>query len=379
MDFALNADQVMIRDTAEAFLAKASSSAAVRRAMESPTGYDEETWRQLAGELAWCATAIPEEYDGLGLGSLELTLLMEQCGRRLLCAPFFSTAASAASLLLESGNAVACERYLPAIAAGKLAATVAWSAAGVSWQPAEVRSVARQQDGEYVITGDYRYVLDAAVADLLLVPVHIETGELALFAVDAHAPGVTCAPLESHDASRRPTAVQLHQVRLGLGTLIATGDRLDRALPRASAYAMIALAAEQLGGAQECLDMTLAYVAERKQFGRAIASFQAVKHRCAEMLVHIEACRSAVYGAARIAATAPETPLLALEAATAKALASDTYFFCAQEAIQLHGGVGFTWEYDPQLHFKRAQATSHWFGTADDLREQVASHLLDGN
>jgi alkylation response protein AidB-like acyl-CoA dehydrogenase len=141
--------------------------------------------------------------------------------------------------------------------------------------------------------------------------------------------------------------------------------------------ARLAIAAEQLGAAQQCLDMTVAYTAERKQFRRVIASFQAIKHRCAEMLVRIEGLRSAVYGAAALAASSADTATLALECAAVKALASDTLFWCAQEAIQLHGGVGFTWEYDPQLYFKRAQASSHWLGSAEALRERVAAALID--
>jgi alkylation response protein AidB-like acyl-CoA dehydrogenase len=152
----------------------------------------------------------------------------------------------------------------------------------------------------------------------------------------------------------------------------------EDALRRTEALAAIALAAEQLGGAQQCLDLTLAYTTERVQFGRSIASFQAVKHRCAEMMVRIEATRSAVHGAARAVGAAQPiaTGDLALEAACAKTFASETFFWCAQEAIQLHGGVGFTWDYDPQLYFKRAQASTHWLGDPDTLRERAAAALL---
>ena len=149
------------------------------------------------------------------------------------------------------------------------------------------------------------------------------------------------------------------------------------ALERTSALAALLLAAEQLGGAQQCLDLTLAYVAERTQFGQPIAAFQAVKHRCAEMMVRIEATRSAVYGAAALATAAQATHELLMEAGAAKAQASEAFFFCAQEAIQLHGGVGFTWEYDPHLYFKRAQAGGHWLGSATRWREHIARALLD--
>lgn len=376
MDFALNSDQTMIRDTAAAFLADASSSPSVRAAMASAAGFDEKTWQRLAQELGWCATAIPEENEGLGLGCFETVLLAEQCGRFLLCAPFFATACLAAPVLLETGNASACGRYLPRIASGSLSATVALAADGITWKPASINAVASPGGDQFILTGHYRHVPDTESAGLLLLPARMPDGELALFAIAAPAPGLRTASHETFDRTRRIGSISLDAVRVDAVDLIARGAALDDAMQRACALAAIALAAEQVGAAQACLDMTLAYTAERKQFGRAIASFQAVKHRCAEMMVRIEAVRSAVYGAAHQAATRPSTGSLVLEAACAKALASEAYFFCAQEAIQLHGGVGFTWEYDPQLHFKRAQSGGHWLGSGDELRRLVAADLL---
>lgn len=376
MDFALNSDQTMIRDTAAAFLADASSSAAVRAAMAGASGFDAKVWQTLAQELAWCATAIPEEYEGLGLACFETVLLAEQCGRFLLCAPYFATACLSVPVLLETGNAAACGRYLPQIAGGTLTATTALSATGLDWQPGKVAAEAIRQDDHYLLSGAYRQVIDAATAGLLLLPARLPGGETALFAVSATAAGLSATTHDTFDRTRRTGAVKLDQVRADAGDMLACGEALDKSMQRACAGAAIALAAEQVGGAQACLDMTLAYIAERKQFGRSIASFQAIKHRCAEMMVRIEAARSAVHGAARQAATRPGDADLALEAACAKALASDAYFYCAQESIQLHGGVGFTWEYDPHLHFKRAQAGGHWLGSSDELRERVAANLL---
>lgn len=376
MDFALNSDQTMIRDTAAAFLADASSSPSVRTAMASVAGFDEKAWRHLARELGWCATAIPEEYDGLGLGCFEMVLLAEQCGRFLLCAPFFATACLAAPVLLESGSSFACRRYLPQIASGRLSATVALASAGIAWQPANINAVATLDGEHFILSGSYRHVPDTEGAALMLLPARLPDGELALFATPVTASGLRTTSHETFDRTRRIGSVNLDALRVETGDLIARGAALDDAMQRACAGAAIALAAEQVGGAQACLDMTLAYTAERKQFGRAIAAFQAVKHRCAEMMVRIEAARSAVYGAALQAATKPATRSLVLEAACAKTLASEAYFYCAQEAIQLHGGVGFTWEYDPQLHFKRAQSGGHWLGSGDELRERVAADLL---
>lgn len=378
MDFSFSSDQEMIRDTAADFLADAASSAAVRTAMETQTGFDAAVWTQVAQELGWCATPIPEAYDGLGLGNVELVLLMEQMGRRLLPSPFFATVALATQVLLEVADETSKQQYLPKIAAGELTATVALAAQGMDWQPAGINAaISTNAQGAPVINGQFAMVADGASADVLIVPAADENGLIALFALAADLPGVTRTPLKNFDLTRRLASIQLDNVVLPTGAQIANAAQVAAFMPRAISRARLALAAEQLGGAQQCLDLTLAYTAERVQFGRTIASFQAIKHRCAAMMVQIEACRSAIYGAAAVA----ENPALAtdflMEAAAAKALVSDTYCHCAAEAIQLHGGVGFTWEYDPQLYFKRAQASAHWLGSSDALREGIASVLLD--
>jgi alkylation response protein AidB-like acyl-CoA dehydrogenase len=376
MDFALSSDQEMIRDTAESFLAEASSSAAVRAAMETETGFDAALWAQIGQELGWCATPIPDAYDGLGLGSVELVLLMEQMGRRLLPSPYFATVALAAQVLLEVGNDAARQRYLSAIAAGELTATVALARDGMDWQPDGVNAALSVGADGNVLNGSYALVADGATADLLILPARDITGAVALYAIPATLSGIARRPLKNFDQTRRLAAITLNNVVLPADAQIATPQQVVAAMPRALARVQLALAAEQLGGAQQCLDITVAYTSERVQFGRTIASFQAIKHRCAEMMVKIEATRSAIYGAAAVA----ENPALAadfvLEAAAAKALASDTYCYCAADAIQLHGGVGFTWEYDPQLYFKRAQASAHWLGSSDVLRERIAAALL---
>lgn len=376
MDFALSSDQEMIRDTAEGFLAEASTSAAVRAAMKTSLGFDPALWAQIGQELGWCATPIPEAFDGLGLGSVELVLLMEQMGRRLLCSPFFATVGLAAQVLMAVGNEAARQQYLPAIAAGELTATVALAGQGMDWQPESVNATVT---AEHLLNGRFNIVADGASADLLILPAREASGGIALYALPATLSGITRAPLKNFDQTRRLASISLENVQLPADAQIATPQQVAAAMPRAIARARLALAAEQLGGAQQCLDLTVAYTSERVQFGRTIASFQAIKHRCAEMMVKIEATRSAIYGAAAVAEN-PDPALAAdflLEAAAAKALASDTYCYCAADAIQLHGGVGFTWEYDPQLYFKRAQASAHWLGSSDVLRERIASALLD--
>lgn len=378
MDFTLTDDQEMIRASAESFLAAASPSAAVRRAMATPAGYDPELWQEVAGRLGWCATTIAVDHGGLGLGMVEQVLLMEQMGRRLLCAPYFATSCLAVPALQEAGDAAAQARYLPEIAAGRLTASLAFAIRGIEWIERGPFGHARRAGSDFILTGRYAHVPDGATAGLLLLTAIVDDEPApSLFAVDGELPGLERQALRTLDATRRVAEVRVEGIRVPASARIGTVDSTAGGLERTSALAAIALAAEQLGCAQQCLDLTLAYVGERRQFGRTIASFQAVKHRCAQLMVDIEATRSAVLGAACVASTAASTEDLVLEAACAKALASDTCFRCAQEAIQLHGGVGFTWEYDPHLYFKRAQASGHWLGSSARLRERVAAHLLD--
>lgn len=373
MDLSLTEDETLIRDAAEQFLRDASPSSAVRAAAESATGFDAEVWQRIGAELGWCALPVAEAHGGLGLGAVEMTLLLEQMGRVLLCAPYYATVCLGATLISRVGSDVAQAALLPKLAEGALRLAVALPDDSLD---ATTLRAAASADG-WRLDGTATRVVDGATADTLLLFAHIDE-TVALFAVPRDSDGVTPTPRASWDGTRRFADVQLSGVTLDRAARIDDPAHLQDGLTRALALARLYTAAEQLGGAQQCLDLTVDYVATRKQFGRVIAGFQAVKHRCAEMMVRVEALRSAVYGAAAFAAGAPEGAALAAECAMAKALASDTYFWCAQEAIQLHGGVGFTWEFDPQLHFKRAQASSHWLGGSSALRAGIADALFDG-
>jgi alkylation response protein AidB-like acyl-CoA dehydrogenase len=377
MNFALTDDQAMIRDAAQGFLAQQSDSAAVRRAMAGDAGWDAQVWARIGAELGWCGIPLPEAHGGLGLGPVELALVLEQMGRYLLCAPYFSTVCLAANLLSQAGSENAQARLLPRLAEGTERASAPLPSTVEGWVAAANRVQAWHSGKSWKLGGGCDRVPDGYTADWLLLPATVE-GETqpALFVVPRNAPGVTAQLLEGWDATRRFAGVELEGVVLPEDARVDDPARIADGLVRAAALVRLAIAAEQLGGAQQCLDLTVEYTAGRKQFGRAVASFQAVKHRCAEMMVRIEAARSAVYGAAAFAAGEVATAAMALECVAARALASDTFFFCAQEAIQLHGGVGFTWEYDPQLYFKRAQASSHWLGSADALREHIAQALI---
>ncbi|WP_321806535.1 acyl-CoA dehydrogenase family protein [Burkholderia sp. BCC1993] len=416
MDLALTDEQAMIRDAAADVLAERSASADVRRALEQSAGRDDALWAALAGELGWNALALPEAAGGMGLGAVEQTLLMEQLGRRVACVPYFSTACLAATTLAGCDTPGATA-WLARIAEGACSATLAlpfdWpfgepsgargsrpyggpgaSAFGVSSGDSfdelsgarPLPFIAEETAAGFALSGVAAHVFDGARADLLLVPARIanEGQSVGLFAIDMTigAAGVAATPLDTLDATRPIARVVLDEARVSRDALFASGAAAAKLLERTAWFAALALAAEQLGGAQQCLDLTLDYTGQRVQFGRAIASFQAVKHRCAQMMVLIESARSAVLGAAHAwdAEAGSSTPGAALRAdvAAAKAAANDAYAFCAQEAIQLHGGVGFTWEYDPHLYFKRAQASGAQFGSTPQLLEWIARQAIDG-
>ncbi|QBR02838.1 acyl-CoA dehydrogenase family protein [Paraburkholderia pallida] len=402
MDLVLTEEQVMIRESAAEVLSQQSASADVRRVIERHAAYDAALWQTVAAELGWCGLSVPERAGGAGLGATELVLLMEQLGQRLACVPYFGTAVLAAQALARcTGDEIGASeaaadagseeavRWLARIAAGETRAALAiehalpFEADEGGSLPAQASTVEAHATADgFRLSGTCSAVLDGVMADLLLVPARLADGgsdEIALFAVETAHAGVTRTPLATLDATRAFAGIALNDVHVAPAACLARGAAVRNALAQTAWLAALALAAEQLGGAQQCLDLTLAYTAERVQFGRAIASFQAVKHRCAEMLVAVEAARSTVLGAAAAwdaVQGAPSAEQYA-DIAAAKASANDAFRFCAQEAIQLHGGVGFTWEYDPQLYFKRAQASGALFGSTPWLYGWLARHVID--
>lgn len=370
MDLSLSDEQQQIADSAATFLAEASAMPTVRAASQSVDGLDRDLWRGIA-ELGWCGVHLPEAVGGLGLGLVELALLQEQLGRRLACAPFFDSAALAATALRELPDSPVARGWLQKLAAGEAIGALAPPAGAAGHATAQVSGTG------WVLQGDWPQVGSAAIAAVLLLPAQTASGESLLFAVPPDVPGLQVQPLATLDATRRMAAVRASAVELPASGCIGRGEFLDGLLVRVQQLAAIALAAEQVGVGQQCLDLTLTYAAQRSQFDRSIASFQAVKHRCAQMLVALESARSAVYGAACLADTAPDAATLLFHAAQARVAATEAAQFCAREAIQLHGGVGFTWEFDPHLYFRRAQASSQRLGPPSWWLEQVAVQLLD--
>lgn len=385
MEFAFTEEQEMIRDTAAAFLAEVSDSAAVRSAMATERGYDPELWQRICSEMYWQAIHLPEANGGMGLGYIEVVAMMEQMGRHLLCSPFLSTVCMAANALLIAGNEEQQAHWLGKLCEGKLTGTVAFNGGSAQWDAKSITATWRRDGNETLLNGDYRYVIDGHTADLLIVAAREEgtTGEegISLFLLDADSAGVSREWLPTMDQARKQASVKLEQVNVPSDRLLGEAGKGWAGLAKVIDLATIALAAEQVGGSQKLLDMTIEYTSERVQFNRTIASYQAVKHKAADMMMKTEVARSAVYYAACVAQEALEGGPLAGElseaASVAKSYCSDAYFSIAGDALQLFGGVGFTWEYDVHLYFKRAKSSEHLFGNGALHRERLACALLD--
>ena len=376
MASASSEDRALIRESARVFLADNSPSAAVRKSMEAALGYDAALWERVAGELGWQGVAIDEAHGGLGLGWGEIAILMEEMGASLFCSPFLATVCLAGAVIREGASDAQKSEWLPAIASGALTAALAYAEPEPG--TAEIRMEARTDGDGFVLNGAKRYVVDGQSAGLLIVAARKPDSEgesgIGLFALSSDTKGVDRKALPTLDQTRRQAEIMLSGVRVSRDALIGEMGEGFKILSRALNLGAVALAAEQAGGARRCLELTVDYVKERVQFGRPIGSFQAIKHRCADMMVQVEsAANAARYAADAGDAGDPEFPLLA---SMAKAYCSDAFYACAADTIQLHGGVGFTWEYDPHLYFKRARASASLLGDANYHRERIAAGIL---
>jgi len=354
-----------LRATVRRFLTDKAPESHVRAVMTSDRGVDLHLWRDLAQQLGLQGLALPEAYGGAGYGYVEQAVVLEELGRALTCVPYFGTVVLAANALLASGDAAAMELWLPGIAAGELTATLAVG------EPitAGPTVAATQVDASWRLDGTVTHVVDGPSADLLLVVGRTANG-LGLFALGTGTDGVVRTQLPTMDLTRRQAAFDFADAP---ATLVGTDGDGERILARVLELAAVALAAEQVGGAQRCLEMATEYAKTRIQFGRAIGSFQAVKHRCADLLVGIELARSAAARAAVCASA--DDPDLALMASLAKSVCSTTFVQAASENIQLHGGIGFTWEHPAHLYLKRAKSSQLLFGGPALHRERVAQAL----
>jgi len=358
-----------LRRVVRDFLSEKSPGHAVRRLMEAGESRDEEVWALLAGQLGLTGIAIPERHGGAGYGPAELGIVLEEMGGALFVAPYFATVALAGQALAASGDEDAMARWLPGIADGSLTATLAVGEESGSWSLAEVAATAqattRAAGGDWAVTGDKLFVIDGDTADLLLVVAHAPDGP-GVFAVERGAAGLESARLDTLDLTRALASVTLREtpaVRVGAGRDTAW-------LSEARDLALAALAAEQLGGAARCLDMSVSYACVREQFGRPIGSFQAIKHKCANLLLDVECGRSAVQHASE--ALAGRQPDAALAAALAYVHCSRAFTRAAKECIQIHGGIGYTWEHDAHLYLRRAKSSELLFGPPARQRVRLA-------
>jgi len=377
MDFGFSEEQGMLRKLAHDFLAKEAPMPTVRRMMEDDLGYSVETWRKMS-ELGWMGLIFPQELGGTGLCILDLVVVLEEMGRALMPGPFFSTVMLGGSSLLEGGNDAQKTRYLTPLIAGELKATLAVAEAGGAWDAAAVTATATADAGGFLLNGIKRFVPDAHVADLILVAARTEPSKggegVSLFAVDVPKDGVTVTTLETLDQTRKLCDVKLDQVRVGPDSLLGPRGAGSAILQRVLDRAKGALCAEMCGGAERVLEMSVEYAKVRVQFDRPIGSFQAIQHKCANMLSLVEGAKAATYYGAW--AVSNDVPEASLAAAMAKSYASDAYRVVTGEAIQIHGGIGFTWEHDLQLYFRRAKASELTFGDGTFHRARVAE-LID--
>jgi alkylation response protein AidB-like acyl-CoA dehydrogenase len=372
MDFAHSEEQQLIRANARAVL-RAYTPARRRAALGAPGGYDAALWTQLAGELGWCALAVEEQAGGAGLGWVELCLLQEELGRALVASPFFGTVVLGVALIEALATGEQRRTLLSQVAAGGVRIGCALGGGDGEVPPEGVALTLQHAAGALRLRGTSDFVVHGDSADYLLALAREEGGgALRALWLPADAPGIRVQPHVMLDLTRPMSRVHCADVAVRpeqlLGATVAP-DALERALNRAR----IGLAAEALGGAECVLEMTTEYVKQRLQFGRAIGSFQAVKHRLADMMVQVEAAKSAAWYAACVADENPAE--LTEAAATAKSYCCDAFYDCAASAIQLHGGIGFTWEHDAHLYFKRARASATLLGSPAWQRERLLGTL----
>ena len=403
VQFHFTEEQRQFRDMLRRFMADASPTSEVRRLMDAEPGFDPAVWRRMADELGLVGLMIPERYGGSGFGLVELGLAMEEMGRVLLCAPYLASAVLAANALCRVGSEQQKQRWLPGIAQGETLAALAFAEPGGEPGIEPIAMQASVSDGGYSLSGCKHYVVDGCNAELLLVAARTEPSAcpqtarrrgtrhnqpasesspnaqwkggdglagLSLFAVAGDASGVSRRQLQVLDPTRQLARLDFEDASAELlGDAGGAGPSLAETLD----VGAIALANEMAGGAQRLLEDTLEFIKLRMQFGRAIASFQAIKHRCAELLLQVELMKSAAYHAAQVADANPQE--LAYEASLAKAAAGEAYLHAGIEAIQLHGGIGFTWDQDTQLWYKRAKSSEVLLGDPAWHRERMIQIL----
>jgi alkylation response protein AidB-like acyl-CoA dehydrogenase len=374
MDFAFSDDQLAIRETAETYLAEAAGLEGLRAVLKSGGGFDAELWAGLAGGMGFAGLMVPEAHGGAGLGAVEMALVLEQTGAQLAMIPFFETAVLAVQTVLAAASAAQQADLLPRLAVGQMKAAFAFAPA-TGWAGAgAIGPRLSLGPSGWSLQGDAGFVTFAHVADLLIIAARTPDSGISLLALPAATPGISIERQPPLDLTRPYATLRFADVAVPDDAILGAPGKAGPAFRRVLAQACGLLAAEQTGGAAFCLSATVDYAKQRVQFGRVIGSFQAVKHELASMMLQVEAARSAAYYAAT--AIAEESPELAEAAHIARVWCSEAFKHCAAEAIQLHGGIGFTWEHHAHLYFKRARATAAWFGDASEHREAIAGLIL---
>ena len=369
MNFAFSEEQEELRRFVRQFLEDKSPESAVREQMDTEKGYDDAVWNQMAEQLGLQGLIIPEEYGGSGFSYIELIVVLEEMGRALLCAPFFSSVVLAGNALIHSGDEEAKTALLPGIAAGETVAALAFTEENGRWDESGITTEATADGDGWRITGTKMFVIDGHTADVVLVAART-AGGVSLFWCPSDAEGLTRTALSTMDQTRKQARLDFDNTPV---TLVGVEGGGWAVLERVLDLAAVALAAEQVGGAQMCLDMSVQYAKDRVQFGRPIGSFQAIKHKCADMLLEVESAKSAAYYAGWCASELNDE--LPSVASLAKAYCSEAYFHASAENIQIHGGIGFTWEHPAHLYFKRAKSSELLFGDPTYHRELLAQRI----
>jgi alkylation response protein AidB-like acyl-CoA dehydrogenase len=369
VNFAFSEEQEELRRTVRSFLEQKSPESEVRRLMETTEGYDPAVWEQMGSQLGLQGLHIPEEFGGSGYTYVELIVVLEEMGRALLTAPYFSTVVLAGNALVHSGDDAAKKELLPGIASGETIATLAFTEENGRWDESGITMTAKKDGDGYALDGTKMFVLDGHTASVILVAARTDAG-VSLFSVAGDASGLTRTPLSTMDQTRKQARLEFSGTP---AKLIGTEGEGWSTLERVLDLAAVGLAAEQVGGAQYCLEMAVQYAKDRVQFGRPIGSFQAIKHKCADMLLEVESAKSAAYYAGWCAAELNDE--LPSVASLAKAYCSEAYFHVTAENIQIHGGIGFTWEHPAHLYFKRAKSSELLLGDPTYHRELLAQRI----
>ncbi len=365
MQFSFTSEQEEFRSILRRFLEDKSPTTAVRRLMETETGWDRATWQELNQQLGLTAIHIPEAYGGQGFSFVELGIVLEEMGRALLCAPYFSSTVLAATSIVNAGSESQKRDLLPAIADGSCIATLAFTEPNGKWDASGVEMTAKRSGGTFRLDGVKSFVLDGHTADLIVVLARSEAG-LSFFTVRGDAAGLTRRALKVLDPTRKQAMLTFTDVE---ADLLGIDGGAEVPFARTMTQATTCLASEMVGGADRLRESALDYANMRVQFGRAIGSFQSMKHKQADMLLEVELAKSAAYAAA--SAAAEDDPDLVAIASLAKAAASEAYMQTAINTIQIHGGIGFTWDNDTHLWFKRAKSSEVFLGDPSWHREKM--------